>query len=245
MKKQITNSARSLVAIPSAIKYIITHPGTWGYILVPYVLNLILTLTLGIWLFNTINDQVGLLTGKLNNLPVLADILNVILDVVGFLLAVIVSIFALSAIGMAVNAPFNSLLSEKILRERGYNEIERKNIFEKILIELWRGIKFEVGKVAIFILLTIPLLLLNIIPVVGQFLFAACTFLLTGYLNTLDFYDPTLSYLDYGFKMKVSYLNKNLDSNLALILISGLVMNIPFVNILFAPVGYVVGSRGI
>ncbi|WP_299217212.1 EI24 domain-containing protein [uncultured Dokdonia sp.] len=143
---------------------LVTKLGLWKYFAIPMVISL-LTATIIIVSAYSLSDNIGHWIEQIwpwewgkKGFFIFAEILSALLIVaVGFILY--------KHIVMALSAPFMSPVSEKIEAHLlGANHTHRQTSFGA---QLWRGIRINVRNLGMELLLTIPILLLGLIPVIG------------------------------------------------------------------------------
>lgn len=151
----------------------------WKYLLVPLVVNVLLFAGLLALAFHYADDLHAFLMqplqGLLNNGwdGVWGTLLAPVIWVLEFLLMLILWVATLILVGVVmmllssiINAPFYEMISERILIMQGV-WTERDFIWRKFVAEVLRSLKFETGKTAMFVGVTLVLTLLGWIPVVG------------------------------------------------------------------------------
>jgi len=233
IKFTIKESVYSTISLPKAILYLLKNTWTWWLILIPLIINIVLTIFLWSWFKEISYNWLHALFIHSQNLSILENIIK------GFIwiLSLLISILAMILISLIVSAPFNGILAEKILIKHNiYQESQLINI-KAIGSEIIRAINFELGKIFLSLIILIITSILNLIPIIGNILYVVINFLFTGFINTMDFYDPALSLLKYNFKEKKSYVWQRKFKNLVPILITSFLINIPFINVLFIPIG--------
>ncbi len=233
MKQRIIGVIKSTTVFFRSLGYILSSGKTFVLVLVPILLNMIITVVFFALIFNKIS---GLIDG-LDHFEFFYnhEIILTILKVFGGIIAFIISGLILLATGMIVSAPFNSLISEQLLRENGVTKIHDYEGIKLVFYEVFRALKFEVQKVLLLVVVFFLSLLLNLIPLVGGVLFTTSNYFLNAFLTELDLQDVSNELLRRKFRDKVKMVFKNWDLNFPFMFFAGFVLSIPFINIIFLP----------
>jgi CysZ protein len=145
--------------------------------------------------------------------------------------------FLLLQFGGILGAPWYGQLSEKLEELRtGKPAVLPPNSLTSIFQDIRRALLFELKKIALQLVIGIPLLLLNFLPVYGSILFTIGGFSLAATVTFLDFVDAPLERrrLKFRDKLKMFRLALPASGSFAFACL-GLIM-IPFVNLLAIPV---------
>ncbi|MCB1875952.1 MAG: sulfate transporter CysZ [Chromatiales bacterium] len=141
---------------------LITRPGLRRFVLVPLLINVLL-FGIGIWYGS---EYFGVYMDKL--LPDWLDWLNwLLVPLVGFALLV-VAFFTFTMVANLISAPFNSLLAERVevyLTGKNPGE-ELDQSWKKVLKDIVPTIRSELKKLGYFLIWSIPMLILFLVPVV-------------------------------------------------------------------------------
>lgn len=106
---------------------------------------------------------------------------------------------------MALSAPFMSPVSEKIEEYyKGKNHSHRKTSFQEQLV---RGVRINVRNLTKELLLTIPILLLSLIPIIGIFS-TVILFLMQAYYAGFGNMDYTLE-RHFKYKESIEFVKKH------------------------------------
>lgn len=128
---------------------------------------------------------------------------------------------------MALSAPFMSPVSERI--ENHYYPQARNHIQHRDttnMEQLWRGLRINLRNISYEILITIPLLLLSLIPVVG-ILFTVLAFIVQAYYAGFGNIDYTLE-RHFKYRDSIHFVKRNRGIAIGI--------GIIFMGMLFIPV---------
>lgn len=227
------NILTSFVIPFRVLGFISSKPRVIFLIVIPQILNLIISILSFLFIFNWIE-------GIISSLDVW-EYLRIFLNIFGGIISFLLSGLIILAIGSVVSAPFNSLIVEiifdqhKILKKRDYSGVGL------ILYEIFRSIKFEVQKIFVQIIFFVFTMILHLIPVLGSLFFGILNFVFGMYINGLDLNDISNEILRKSFRQKSKIILKNLDLFGPFLAYSTMFLSIPFINILYLPFG-VIGS---
>jgi CysZ protein len=210
--------------------------GLWGYVLLPLALNLLVGATV---YAGMLFAGLGLIDGLVAGLPDWAAPLGVLLRallVVGLLVG---TGFVLVRFGVVLGAPWYGRLSERI-------ELMRLGRVPPsgggVLRDLGRALAYEAKKLLLVVAVGVPLLLLNLIPVVGQGLAAVGGLALAATVACLDFFDSPLERRGLGFRAKLGYAGRGLPASAGFGLACVALTSLPFLNLLFVPLCVAAGT---
>jgi CysZ protein len=106
---------------------------------------------------------------------------------------------------LALSAPFMGPISEKIeVHLTGVKSIDQKSSFVKLLI---RGLRIAIRNLVRELILTIPILLIGLIPIIGIFS-TVLLFLMQAYFAGFGNMDYTLE-RHYDYKESVKFVKRN------------------------------------
>ena len=160
----------------------------WKYFAVPMLISFITALIIGFSAYG-FSDNLGAFIAKLWVWEWGAATVRTLSDIAGALIIIALGLIAYKHIIMAFSAPFMSPVSEKIeahLYAGVHQHRDTSNAGQLV-----RGIKINLRNLAWELLLSIPLLLLSLIPVVG-ILATASLFLIQAYYAGFGNMDYTL-----------------------------------------------------
>ncbi|WP_028889356.1 EI24 domain-containing protein [Tenacibaculum ovolyticum] len=176
----------------------------WKYFIIPITIS-VLTSTLIIILAYSLSDNVGHYVSSFWKWEFGKSAFEMVSTFFSGLLIVVIGLVLYKHIVMALSAPFMSPVSEKIeahLREG--NHEHRKTSFNEQLI---RGIRINVRNLLRELFLTIPILLIGIIPVIG-ILSTVLLFLMQAYYAGFGNMDYTLE-RHFKYKESIQFVKNN------------------------------------
>lgn len=149
-------------------------------------------------------------------------------QVIGGLLVFVMGLLAYKHIVLALASPFISSVSEKVEAHLYPGVHQYRNTSEAS--QLMRGIKINLRNLCWEFGLTIPILLLGLIPVVGIFS-AALIFLIQAYYAGFGSMDCTLE-RHYGFRESVSFVKNNRGAAIGNGILFTLLLLVPVIGII-------------
>lgn len=222
-------------------------PQLWHYLIMPILVNFILgiifysAVTLFGWqeMGDLITFLETWLEGISTNLPSWLGFLTVIILSLALVLRVILIIllligtgFIFLQLGVILGAPWYGKLSEAL--EKHYTGTV-ENIEVGIIRDISRAILFEVKKLLLIIGVSISLLIINFLPVLGTILSTIGSFILTGTIVCLDFFDSPLERRRLKFRAKLGFILKALPASASFSAVCLLLISIPLLNLITIP----------
>lgn len=217
-----------------AITILLPRLHLMGYVVVPVLVNLVVGAVLYAGLL-----MVGLqgIENLLAGLPEWAVVLDIVLRALLIVALLIVIGFLLLRFGVVLGAPWYSRLAEALEQMSLGNRLAAPSPgLTTIGRDLWHALVFEFGKLLLFVGVGLPLLLLNLIPVVGSVLVMIGSIALTATIVCLDFFDASLSRRYVRFRRKLTIVFRALPASAGFGLISLVLVSVPFLNLLVIPV---------
>ncbi|MBP9758278.1 EI24 domain-containing protein [Candidatus Dojkabacteria bacterium] len=221
-----------------AIVYLLARPRLYVFIIIPYLINTIIFILLFGLVFAFFNQQINSLTSLLEFSGFWVEVINKTLKVLGTILATVFTSFLLISIALIIQSPFNSIITESILKE---NNIEKKNDkagIKFVIADILRALEFEIVKLLIIAFVFIITFALNFIPVIGSFLYLAINTLNIFFLNLLDLLDPSYNYVGFKVFKELKLTFKNISNYLGFGILAYTVWGIPVINFLLMPILY-------
>lgn len=250
MSRIVRDITQGFFAPMRALRFLGSRPRLWPLALMPALITFILLGGYGWWAwdhsaaaYDTFVDLLGLRknAGETDALTQLGiDVLRIIsLTVLRVMMLVTAVIFAI-LLGKILAAPFNDALSEKV--ELAYLDRQKTGGFS--LMSVLRGglwaVTWEAKKVGIYLLVLIPLLLLNGLPLVGTFLYTVVVFLFNVMFLAFDYLDFPLERRPgptgpLGFKARGSLVMRHKAAMLGFGTAATILLFVPLLNFLFLP----------
>jgi len=201
--------------------------GLWKYFAIPMLITF-LTAAVILSLAWGLADNVGGVIAKGWIWEWGSSTVAAISHILGGLIVLALGLVVYKHVVMALSAPFMSPVSEKIeayLYPGAHKHRETSNASQLI-----RGIKVNLRNLCWEIGLTIPVILLGLIPVVGVFS-AVIIILIQGYYAGFGNMDYTLE-RHYGFKESVKFVKENRAVAIGNGIIFTMILFIPFIGII-------------
>ncbi|MBN2790405.1 MAG: EI24 domain-containing protein [Candidatus Delongbacteria bacterium] len=150
-----------------------------------------------------------------------------------FLIVVVLSLFIIMILSQVINAPFNTLLSEKV--EEVYTGKKFKSPLS-FFGQIWHDILYELRKLVFFIILLIIPLPLLLIPFIGSIGYTIISSLILMYTLTFDFLDYPMERDLLDLKHRKVMLFKRPGIWLGYGGLMFLIFLIPLVNVIVWPI---------
>lgn len=226
------------------------HPKLITYLIIPVIINIIVGIGLyvgllfpGIEATDKILADISLwFDALIANLPTWLSFLNVLDNVLGWVIQVIlISIlliiigFLLVQFGVLLGSPFYGQLSEQLEKIKTGKLPEPPQGIFAVFQDIWRAILFELKKLALLAIIGLPLLLLNFLPV-GSLLTTIGGLALTATIVCLDFLDGPLERRRLRFRNKLKAIRNSLPASASFALVCQALISIPILNLLAIPV---------
>ena len=199
----------------------------WKYFAVPMIISFITALSIGFSAYG-FSDDLGGLISSLWIWEWGASTVRTISDIAGALLIIAFGLIAYKHIVMALSAPFMSPVSEKIEAHLYANVHQHRNTSNAS--QLLRGLKINLRNLAWELLLSIPFLLLSLIPVVGV-LATASLFLIQAYYAGFGNMDYTLE-RHFSYRESINFVKAHRGFATGNGIVFMLFLLIPFVGII-------------
>ena len=206
---------------------LISKLNLWKYFAVPMIISFITALSIGFSAYG-FSDDLGGLISSLWIWEWGASTVRTISDIAGALLIIAFGLIAYKHIVMALSAPFMSPVSEKIEAHLYANVHQHRNTSNAS--QLLRGLKINLRNLAWELLLTIPFLLLSLIPVVGV-LATASLFLIQAYYAGFGNMDYTLE-RHFSYRESINFVKAHRGFATGNGIVFMLFLLIPFVGII-------------
>lgn len=199
----IKNIVKGIKAYAGTFKLISTL-GLWKYFGVPMLISLLTATLIGFSAWG-LSGTIGGFIAKIWFWEWGSETFRTISDVLGGLAVVAIGFILYKHIVMALSAPFMSPVSEKIEHHLLGNEHVHRDTTNAA--QLWRGIRINVRNLLMELLLTIPILLLSLIPIVNIFT-SVLLFLVQSYYAGFGNMDYTLE-RHFKYDESVQFVKRN------------------------------------
>lgn len=222
----VQNIFKGIKAYASALGLISTL-GLWKYFAVPVLISFITSSLIGLSAWSW-SDNIA------NTIDLLwiwewgADWFHGFAEILGGILIIILGLIVYKHIVMALSAPFMSPVSTAIEHHfLGEKHIHRNTSNTS---QLWRGIRVNVRNLAMEIFITIPLLILSLIPVLN-IVTTVLLFLVQAYYAGFGNMDYTLE-RHYGYKESVGFVKRHKGVAIGNGIIFTIMLFIPVIGVL-------------
>ncbi|MFY0629217.1 MAG: EI24 domain-containing protein [Flavobacteriaceae bacterium] len=176
----------------------------WKYFAIPMVISLVVAIVIG-GLSYVFSDNIGNYIASFWSWEWGKETFQTISNVFGGIIVIALGLLLFKHIIMALSAPFMGPISKKIEDHLTGGNIETKESSSMELLA--RGVRISLRNLFREFILTIPILLLGIIPVIG-FFSAALLFLMQAYFAGFGNMDYTLE-RHYNYKESVRFVKRN------------------------------------
>lgn len=216
------------------------HPELWRFVLVPILINLVVGLLLYVGLLAAGFAWIDTVIAELPEwLGVLAVLLRILL-VIGLLIS---TGYILVRFGVVLGSPFYGQLSEKLEEQLlGRAPPAAPLSAAGIARDIGRALLYELKKLMLVLAIGLPLLLLNVIPGVGQILIVAGQIALGATITCLDFLDSPLERRRLRFRDKLGVVRRLFPTTAGFGLVCLGLVSIPLMNLLAIPLCVTAGT---
>ncbi|RMA65911.1 EI24 domain-containing protein [Ulvibacter antarcticus] len=199
----IKNILKGIKAYTGTFK-LISKLGIWKYFGVPMLISFLTATLIGFSAWGW-SDNIGSVIAKIWFWEWGSETFRTISDIIGGFAIVAIGLILYKHIVMALSAPFMSPVSEKIEAHLlGVNHVHRDTTNAA---QLWRGVRINVRNLCMELLLTIPILLLSLIPVVN-IITSILLFLVQSYYAGFGNMDYTLE-RHFKYDESIRFVKKN------------------------------------
>jgi len=151
--------------------------------------------------------------------------------VVLVLLAVVAFLFVI--IGNLVAAPFNDLLAQRILRLHGLDPAISSGFID--WRQVGRTLSAELRKLGLVIGVQLILLVLNLVPVIGNLAFVAGTLVVTPLLLAFEYLDYSWQLRGFSWAQRKQFIRRHFPEVWGLGAAIAIVASAPLLNLLCIP----------
>jgi CysZ protein len=199
----------------------------WKYFVVPMAISFLTAIGIGFMAWG-LSDNLGNFISRVWFWEWGAEVFQAFSTFLATLIIIALGLILYKHIVMALSAPFMSPVSEKIetyLIGSGHTHRNTSNA-----AQLWRGIRINIRNLLMELLLSIPVLLLSLIPVVNVFT-SFLLFLIQSYYAGFGNMDYTLE-RHYNVKESVRFVKNNRGIAIGNGMVFMLVLLIPVLGII-------------
>jgi len=212
-----------------------SHPKIFKYVLRTAIVSLGLAILLFVGLlYFGIKGIMGA-TAIPENATDGQKLMDIIKAFLPFLIGLVAVFTLYKNIVITVCSPFlSSISAETEILLKGKEQVDESS-WAQLMQEIWRGIRMALSTTFQELIITLPLLLLNFIPIIGNIAAFVLIFLVQSYFSGANNLDFTLERRRHGVAESLEIVKKNR----ALVTGSGfvfmLMMYIPFIGFFIAP----------
>lgn len=211
---------------------LISRPGIRRFVILPLLVNILLMGGAFWWLFNRIGDWVPQL---MSYVPDWLQWLSYLLWPVMVISVLLVFSYLFSTLANFIAAPFNGLLAEQLEASLTGKPLPDTGILG-IMKDLPRIMAREWRKLAYYLPRALVLLLLYLVPGVGQTLAPVLWFLFSAWMLSIQYCDYPFDNHKVSFQHMRSALRQDKVDNLQFGALVSLFTMIPLLNLVIMPV---------
>ena len=177
----------------------------WKYLVIPMIISFVTAIIIGFSAYG-LSDNIGNFISKIWAWEWGKETFTTIGTFIGGLVVIVIGLILYKHIIMALSAPFMSPVSEKIEKHLvGHSNYDHRTT--SFLQQLSRGIRINVRNLFMELLLTIPILLLGLIPIIG-IISTVLLFLVQAYYAGFGNMDYTLERY-FKYKESIQFVKKH------------------------------------
>lgn len=185
---------------------LISKLNLWTYFAIPILISIITATVIGLSAYG-LSDNVGRFIAKIWVWDWGKETFTTISTFIGAIMIIAIGLILYKHIIMALSAPFMSPVSEKI--ETHLTGVKRHNHRNtSFKDQLWRGIRINIRNLVKELLITIPLLLLNFIPLIGNITSTVLLFFVQSYYAGFGNMDYTLE-RHFKYRESIKFVNRH------------------------------------
>lgn len=224
----------------AALRVLRAQPGLRRYVVVPIAINVAVGVVLYAVLLVAGLRAVDRLVGDAAGLAaLLGALLQVVLVVALFVLVG----FVVVRFGVVLGSPWYGKLSEELEQQRtGSAPPAEPLTVAGVARDLRRALAFEARKLALVVGIGLPLLVANVVPVLGSAVAAAGGLALAATIACLDFFDGPLERRRWSFRQKLSFVRAGLPMSAGFGLVCVALLAVPVLNLLSIPLCVAAGT---
>ena len=223
----IANIINGIKAYAKAMPLLLTLK-LWKYFVIPMLISLTTLVVISSFAYS-LSDAIGHYIANFWKWELGKETFEIISRFFSGLLILVFGLLIYKHIVLALSSPFMSPVSEKIEEYLyGRNHEHRTTSFKDQLV---RGIRISLRNITKELMITIPILLLSVIPILG-FFSTVFLFLIQAYYAGFGNIDYTLE-RHYNYKESIDFVSKNKGIAIGNGIIFILFLLIPVVGVIF------------
>ncbi|WP_179334070.1 EI24 domain-containing protein [Winogradskyella costae] len=201
----INNILKGIQAYTGAFA-LISKLKLWKYFAIPIIISVVTALLIGLSAYG-LSDNIGRFIASIWPWEWGKETFTTISTFIGGIIVIAIGLILYKHIIMALSAPFMSPVSEKIEAHlTGVEQHNNRNTSFKD--QLWRGIRINIRNLTKELLVTIPILLLNFIPLIGNIASSVILFLVQSYYAGFGNMDYTLE-RHFKYRESINFVGRN------------------------------------
>lgn len=240
--KIVTNFFKGIGYIFQGAGYFLKNKDLWKYVLFPMIINtilLIISLTLVFIYLGDVTEYIRTKLGfqyKEYDVTTLAAkiwITNTFVGLIGIIIGTILFIFfglLFFMLTQIIASPFYDALSERVEEKFTAQKVVEMTVWQS-LKNIPRVVLTELKKTTILLMIPIVLLILMVVPVIGNISYIICTAVFTSTSYGASFVDYIQARKNQTFDSRSGFVK----NNFSLLLGFGLPVFIPFLNLFINP----------
>ncbi|SDG72576.1 EI24 domain-containing protein [Winogradskyella thalassocola] len=178
----------------------------WKYFAIPILISVVTAVMIGLSAYG-LSDNIGRFIASIWPWDWGKETFTAISTFIGGIIVIAIGLILYKHIIMALSAPFMSPVSEKIEAHlTGVEQHNHRNTSFKD--QLWRGIRINIRNLAKELLVTIPILLLNFIPLIGNIASSVLLFLVQSYYAGFGNMDYTLE-RHFKYRESINFVGRH------------------------------------
>jgi CysZ protein len=237
----IKNILKALRAYGSSFK-LMSELRLWGFFLVPMAISFLFAVGLGFAAYG-FSDNLASVISRLYIWESGAETFFAFAEVASAILIVLLGLLLYKHVVMALSAPFMSPVSERMERHlypELTEDITHRNTTNAS--QLYRGVRINLRNLGYELLITLPLLVLSLIPVIG-ILFWIVSFLVQSYYAGFGNMDYTLE-RHFKYRDSVNFVKRHRGYAIGNGIVFMAVLLIPVIGIILVlPVSVTAASK--
>ena len=223
-----------------AARLLVRTPALWRFVWVPMAISTLAALALYAGSLTLGWQAIAHLAAQL---PAWAAWAGPLLKAVLALALLVVIGLVIAKFGVVLGSPWYGQLSEAIEEQAlGADMPDAPHGPMAMLRDIGRAIGFEGKKLVLTLGLGLPLLAMNLLPVLGSVVAAAGGAALAVLIANLDFGDPPLERRRLRFRQKIGVVVSDPVRSAGFGLVAVVLVGIPLVNLLTVPLGMAAGT---
>lgn len=202
--------------------------GLWRYFAIPMAISFITAITIGLTAY-VLSDNLGHWIEQIWPWETGKHAFFIFAEILSALLIIAIGLILYKHIIMALSAPFMSPVSEKIeAHYKGSQHLHRDTTFKEQLV---RGVRINLRNLGLELFITLPILLLNFIPIIGSIIAAVLLFVTQSYYAGFGNMDYTLE-RHFKYRESIDFVKSNKGQAIGNGMVFMLFLLIPLVGII-------------